>query len=122
MEALSKILRRRPDGRLSFLCPGCRSTHELSVGEGGIWGWNGDAERPTFTPSILVRQGHYAYNEPREKCWCTWNRDHPDDPSAFVCQRCHSFVTDGQIRFLEDSTHDLAGQTVPIPDWPTSWD
>lgn len=27
---------------------------------------------------------------------------------------CHSFVTDGKIRFLNDCTHDLAGQTVDL--------
>lgn len=29
---------------------------------------------------------------------------------------CHSFVTDGKIRFLSDCTHDLADQTVPMED------
>ena len=29
--------------------------------------------------------------------------------------RCHSFVTDGRIQFLSDSTHVLAGQTVDLP-------
>ena len=27
------------------------------------------------------------------------------------------FVTDGNIQFLADCTHALAGQTVPMPDW-----
>jgi hypothetical protein len=31
---------------------------------------------------------------------------------------CHSFITDGQIQFLGDCTHPMAGQTVPIPKWP----
>jgi hypothetical protein len=30
---------------------------------------------------------------------------------------CHSFVTDGRIQFLEDCTHELAGQTVDLPEW-----
>lgn len=83
-----------------------------------LWGWNGDINRPTFTPSVLVKQGHYAYDTPREHCWCTWNRDHPDQQSPFKCILCHSFVTDGRIQFLADSTHELAGQTVDLPDWP----
>jgi hypothetical protein len=29
---------------------------------------------------------------------------------------CHSFVTDGRIQFLSDCTHELAGQTVDLPD------
>lgn len=31
---------------------------------------------------------------------------------------CHSFVTDGRIQFLADCTHDLAGLTVDLPDFP----
>jgi hypothetical protein len=71
-----------------FYCPGCRGSHWLD----DRWTWNGDMERPTFTPSLLVA---------------------PDDSAL----RCHSFVTDGMIHYLEDSHHRLAGQTVPIPDW-----
>jgi hypothetical protein len=49
-------------------------------------------DKPTFTPSLLV------------------SKDYPES-------RCHSFVTEGQIRFLADSHHKLAGQTVDLPDW-----
>ena len=28
--------------------------------------------------------------------------------------RCHSFVTDGKIRFLNDCTHEMAGETVDL--------
>jgi hypothetical protein len=31
---------------------------------------------------------------------------------------CHSFVTAGHIQFLSDCTHEMAGQTVEIPEWP----
>lgn len=34
-----------------------------------------------------------------------------------ISKRCHSFVVDGQMQFLGDCTHALAGQTVPIPEW-----
>jgi hypothetical protein len=33
-------------------------------------------------------------------------------------ERCHVFITNGQIQFLDDCTHALKGQTVPIPAWP----
>jgi hypothetical protein len=52
-------------------------------------------DRPTFTPSIRVT----IYRPTGDRL-------------------CHSFVTDGYICFLPDSTHSLAGQTVPLPDWP----
>jgi len=30
---------------------------------------------------------------------------------------CHSFITNGYIRFLNDCTHELAGETIEIPEW-----
>lgn len=93
------ILRRAEGGRLLFWCPGCDGAHAVNVGDGPgpRWGWNGSEERPTFTPSVFVNPpGPYH---------------HPGLPS------CHSFVTDGQIQFLGDCTHALAGQTVPLPEF-----
>jgi hypothetical protein len=92
-------------------CPACQCGHLFGPG----WTFNGDQERPTFTPSMLVRSGHYA---PGHKdgagCWCTYNAEHPDQPAPFVCSVCHSFVTDGRIQFLGDCTHAMAGQTVDL--------
>ncbi|MFD1952110.1 DUF6527 family protein [Sphingomonas arantia] len=85
-----------------FWCPGCDGAHQVFVGEGGgpRWGWNGDAVRPTFTPSILV-----GYN----------GSDAGVDGAP--PETCHSFVVDGRIQFLSDCTHALTGQTVDIPEW-----
>lgn len=79
-----------------FHCPGCRATHpfEVDAPNNTGWQWNGSIERPTFTPSLLVYGGGIS-NRPR----------------------CHSFVTDGRIQFLSDSTHELSGQTIEIPAW-----
>ena len=99
-----------------FHCPGCDDAHMVTVGgSGSVWGWNGSKETPTFTPSILVKSGHYAGSSP--SCWCTYAVEYPDNPSPFRCYLCHSFVTEGRIRFLDDCTHKLAGQTVDIPEW-----
>lgn len=106
----------------SFRCPGCGYTHAISVAaqhaSGKNWGFNGDVSRPTFTPSILVRSGHYAKQDASVEggCWCVYNREHQDDQSGFECGICHSFVTDGRIQFLSDCTHALAGQTVDLPE------
>lgn len=102
MSALSPILRSAQDGGLLFWCPGCDGAHRVMVGEGDgpRWGWNGSADRPTFTPSVLV-----TYN----------GRDAGQDGAPHAV--CHSFVTDGRIAFLADCTHALAGQTVDIPEW-----
>lgn len=82
-----------------FDCPGCECSHGVSVEPterpGPVWTWNNSLERPTFHPSILVRM--YRGNE--------------------VKATCHSFVTDGKIRFLNDCTHKLAGQTVELPEF-----
>lgn len=121
MSALSRLLRDQAGNQLAFWCPGCGCAHSIRVGEGErpCWQWNGDAERPTFTPSILVTGGHFASSyKPGDPCWCTYNAEHPDDPVKFGCQRCHSYVTDGFIQFLDDSSHELKGQTVPLPAWP----
>ncbi len=98
------IAARRPDGpaALMFNCPGCGELHApLIAGAAGrpIWTWNGDVVRPTLSPSVRVR---WAYGDKREP------------------RVCHSFVRDGQIQFLSDCTHALAGQTVPLSPWRRS--
>lgn len=107
------VLRIVEGGQLAFRCPGCGDMHVVPVGAGAgpRWGWNGSYERPTFTPSILVRSGHYAPGHVGE-CWCTWEAKSGE--KNFGCYVCHSFVTDGSIQFLPDCTHELAGQTVPL--------
>lgn len=103
MAQISRKLRSVVGNGLMFWCPGCDGAHRVQHGEGPgpRWGWNGDAERPTFTPSVLVRyDGADA------------GRD--GAPPAV----CHSFITDGRIQFLGDCAHALAGQTVDLADWP----
>jgi len=108
MGALSSKLRSGKDGRISFRCPGCGWVHSLPVGDGPHprWSYNGDAEKPTFRPSILAT--HWEPSDLPEEF---------DDTSKDVKHVCHSFVTDGRIQFLGDCTHALAGQTVDLPDW-----
>lgn len=101
----------------TFWCPGCNRAHSVKTSAGG-WGFNGNGDAPTFTPSVLVRTGHYVPgHEDKKDCWCTYNAENPDDPAPFQCHTCHSFVTDGRIQFLGDCTHSLAGQTVDLPDF-----
>lgn len=88
-------------GNVLFNCPGCGCLHSVATitpnGMGAKWKWNGDTEKPTFTPSVLVRANYTSVLR-------------MDDV-------CHSFVTDGKIRFLNDCTHKLAGQIVDLPAW-----
>lgn len=113
---LSPILRSVEGGGLMFRCPGCNESHMVKVGEGAgqRWGYNGNPDAPTFTPSVLVRSGHYAAGFKGGECWCTWETE-DGEKSGFGCYVCHSFVTDGRIQFLSDCTPALAGQTVDLP-------
>lgn len=67
-------------------------------GPNDSWEWNEDTERPTLKPSI--------------RCRYTWKEGEPGEEK----RQCHSYVTDGKIQFLSDSTHSLAGQTVDLLD------
>lgn len=101
---LSSKMRSISPGSVSFYCPGCEGIHGLNVNPDAgrpCWGYNGNPDAPTFTPSILV-----TLHDP--------DGEIPDEV-------CHSFVTDGMVQFLGDCTHALAGQTVPLPDLPEAY-
>lgn len=112
MGQISSKLRSVEGGGLMFWCPGCDGAHMVRVGEGSgpRWGYNGDAERPTLTPSVLVRGVDRLTDEERQQVMAGKSID----ARPIVC---HSFVVDGRIQFLGDCTHTLAGQTVDLPDW-----
>ncbi|MGB3389069.1 MAG: DUF6527 family protein [Pseudaminobacter sp.] len=106
------VLRTGEGGVLMFRCPGCNEVHQIQTGDGPgpRWGFNGDYERPTFSRSVRV--GSYKLVRDSAGKWTgEWERDAAGNPIPSVC---HSFVSDGQIQFLGDCTHALAGQTVPL--------
>jgi hypothetical protein len=98
-----------------FHCEGCGSAHGVFIRGKGVpvWGFNGNEEKPTFTPSILVR-------------WVSIpDKPEKDDKGKHILgpdgrikgakdERCHSFVTNGKIRYLNDCTHHLKGKTVQL--------
>lgn len=88
---------------LLWWCPGCEDAHLVPIQPAAPngWGFDGDFERPSLTPSVLV---HGVDPVPGSgfKGWPT----------------CHSFVIRGRIEYLADSTHPLAGQTVPMVELP----
>lgn len=116
MAALGKFLRRGQFGLLLFFCPGCKTAHQVSVGEGPgpRWQFNGNAEAPTFAPSILCT-GTQIERDDGGKWTGEWLRGPDGQPLKSIC---HSFMTDGRIQFLGDCTHALAGQTVDLPIFP----
>lgn len=77
----------------AFWCPGCESTHVIYTEGSLVWSFNGNEDKPTFSPSLLL------------------DKDRPES-------RCHLFLTDGKLQFLPDCHHRLAGQTVDLPDLP----
>jgi len=87
---------------VTYWCQGCESIHQVVTRGPGAWGYNGNPDKPTFTPSVLV---HYDYGP----------------PEARVHKVCHTFITDGMVQFLGDCTHALAGKTEPLPDLPEQW-
>lgn len=115
---IGKKLRSQQGDLVAFMCPGCREMHQLRISGAHAWGYNGNPDAPTFTPSVLMKSGHYCSGQQGKDCWCTFEA-RIGRPSPFKCFVCHSFVTDGRIQFLGDCTHALAGQTVDLPDLNT---
>lgn len=114
MSTLSKKLRDCEGDILHFWCPGCNQAHGVRICEGG-WTWNQNAERPTFSPSVLVR----GYELSAEGYAMIARGESPPAGTRYPGLKvvCHSFVADGRIQFLGDCTHALRGQTVDLPDW-----
>lgn len=97
---------------VAFYCPGCQEMHVVSLSR---WKFNGNYEKPSFTPSMIIRNGHYAQDwKPADSCWCEYYKEHPDEEQDFCCGICHWIITDGVIQFQGDCTHPLAGKAVPM--------
>lgn len=76
------------DGKsLVFQCPGCECWHHYTVPR---WSFNGDFDKPTFSPSLL-----YPRRDGGQK-------------------QCHLFVKNGRIEYLSDCDHELAGKTIDM--------
>lgn len=86
-------------GEYMFWCEGCDSNHSVTTlvknEQGAQWGFNGNLDAPTFTPSIVT------------------NKDKPEI-------MCHSFVTDGKIQYLGDSFHSLKNLTIELTEMEDS--
>lgn len=89
-------------GMYSFYCPGCGKTHAVyTTQEKGythpIWGFNGDVNKPTFTPSVATLSTMKIAGK-------------------YMEIRCHSFIREGKIQYLSDCDHAFAGQTIDMID------
>lgn len=113
---MAKALPVHSDGKVVghvIMCPACGCGHLFD----GRWAFNGDTEKPTFSPSMLVRGQRYPSgrqfpNDDEHKRMMAGEDFRPQ----MVPTWCHSFVTDGRIEYLADCTHALKGRTVDLPD------
>jgi len=78
---------------LAYWCQGCDGIHTILIdGKGSPnWHWDGNKDKPTFQPSVLLRS--------------------PD-------RTCHTYVRNGIVTFLPDCTHKYKGTDQPLPDLP----
>lgn len=113
---------------LMFECPGCGMSHGPWIGPKRVeadprWQWNGSLELPVISPSLLVRwdsmsAGGRARNA---SFYIEHGRYMTGDELPYDQHHvCHSYIGSngalpGQIIFLNDCTHALAGQVVDLP-------
>jgi hypothetical protein len=73
-----------------WFCPGCNEEHAFAIKEeGGNHQFNMDLENPTVSPSLVA-----DFVEGR---------------------KCHTYIKEGIIEFLDDCWHELKGSKVELP-------
>lgn len=76
----------------AYWCKGCGHIHVFSLKvDGGHHKFNMDMDNPTVEPSLLQNFGGGS-------------------------KICHSFIRGGHIQYLNDCQHELAGQTIVLPE------
>lgn len=86
-----------PGNDLEFICLGCKSVHRLPR----YLKFNRNHDLPTFRPDVNFRVGPFKEGHPYHGQIVT----------------CHFRITDGMVRYFTDSTHDLKGKTLGLPDF-----
>ncbi len=103
---------RRYAGGFAHWCPGCEEMHKLP----DSWRFDGNLESPTFTPSFKhdgIQRVFVNGNWTGE-----WKRDAVGNTIPYMC---HYVLTSGVLNFCADSTHALAGKSVPLPQLPDGY-
>ena len=85
-----------------FFCPACLYGHYFRT---PAWGFNGNVNCPTFTPSLKIGQFRMKGGVPVE-------------PKIEIVE-CHLNLVDGKIIYGGDCPHQFVGQTVQ--DWPEDY-
>jgi len=94
------------DKFIGFLifCPACGNGHLFD----SRWTFNGNFDKPTFKPSMLVKGTVPITDWEHTKIM----NGEKIEPKKLIC---HSFVTDGKIKFLSDCTHSMKNKEVQLP-------
>jgi hypothetical protein len=96
MIRLSDKLVMETYGKYAIYCNACNEPHVFHTVKpntlGLRWCFNFDLDSPSFYPDLKIY--------------------HPDG------RICHSVVLDGNITYTRNSTHQLAGATVVLPNFP----
>lgn len=99
--AKRKLFRHTHEGKESyfFYCPGCKCGHHYEVPR---WTFNGNVEKPSFSPSLLMFTTRVETGERKTEC--------------------HLFLTDGRITYCGDCPHPLSGKTIEMVEFPENYE
>jgi hypothetical protein len=93
---MSKLLYNETDSSYEIYCPGCNTKHKvftkLSAGCTQVHKFDGNLEKPTFSPSVLIDYGLDAVNNRRV---------------------CHFFVSEGSLNY-QNCFHIFKNREVPL--------
>lgn len=96
-------LYNKSNGKMFFFCPACAEFHTVNTAvpdsKGKLYFFDGNKENPTIMPMI-------------ERVVESFNKD----KHSTVGYVCNSFITNGQIRYTENSTNGMNGKTVELPE------
>lgn len=114
MSSAGVYLDRTEDGYIHW-CPGCDAPHHIWTdqrnGRGAIWGFDGNVDKPSFTPSVRISGTQRLTDDDHARLM----RGEKVEPRPYCC---HYFITEGEIHFCGDCTHSLAGKNLPLPPLP----
>ena len=104
-----KRIREIKAGLFAFACPGCDEEHSFN----STWQFNRDFNKPTVRPSILVKS--YKLTDESYKAILRGERLPVGERWPGKDVVCHSFITDGKIKFCSDTTHSFANEELILP-------
>ena len=92
MNQINRLFRSSSDGLFHY-CQACDRLHILP----SSWSFNGDYEKPTFSPSFKH----------------SWGKNFQ--------KICHYTITDGNIYYCGDCTHEFVGTTMQMVALPANY-